>query len=96
MRFLGFDATRVRGGILLVLVSLAAPSEPESPDRVEVGVWLNGSHAIDVVDGSFGAEFYLWWISPDPAFRPFEILQVLNGRNWSVSAINRRVLPDGR
>jgi hypothetical protein len=104
MRLLGSGATRVRDLVVLVLLSLAAPaasasappSEPESPKRVEVGVWLNGIHTIDFVDGSFGAEFYLWWISPDPEFRPFEIFQVLNGRNWSVSAVNRRVLADGR
>lgn len=88
---------------LASLLSIAAPAKtvfatpetPDSPTLVEVGIWLNGIHTIDFIDGSFGAEFYLWWISPDPDFRPFEVFQVLNGRNWTTRAVNRRVLPDG-
>lgn len=71
----------------------AAASEPE---RVEVGVWMNSIHTIDFQDGSFGAEFYLWWISPDEDFRPFEALQILNGRQWTTRGIYKRQLPDGR
>jgi hypothetical protein len=73
----------------------ASPSKPDVPDRVEVGVWFNGIHTIDFLDGSFGAEFYLWWVSPNPDFAPFQVFQVLNGRDWSVRAVSRRVLPDG-
>jgi hypothetical protein len=73
----------------------AAPAGTESPQRVEVVVWFNGIHTIDFLDGSFGAEFYVWWISRDPDFRPFEVFQVLNGRQWTTRAVNRRVLADG-
>jgi hypothetical protein len=102
--FSGFAQQRhPAGAVLLFFLSLlepgmavhAAPSEPDGPDRVEVGVWFNGLHTIDFLDGSFGAEFYLWWISPDPDFHPFQVFQVLNGRNWSVRAVNHRTLPDG-
>jgi hypothetical protein len=75
--------------------SFAAPADSDSPELVEVGVWFNGIHTIDFLDGSFGAEFYLWWISPDPDFRPFEVFQVLNGRQWTTRAVSRRTLPDG-
>jgi hypothetical protein len=77
------------------MAAYAAPSESGAPDRVEVGIWFNGLHTMDFLDGSFGAEFYLWWISPNPDFDPFQVFQVLNGRKWSVRAVNRRVLPDG-
>jgi hypothetical protein len=80
----------------LVLLGGVPPAAASEPAQVEVGVWFNGVHTIDFLDGSFGAEFYLWWISEDPDFRPFEILQVLNGRQWSTRAINRRDLGDGR
>ncbi len=66
-----------------------------TPQTVEVGVWLNGIHSIDFVNGSFGAEFYMWWISSDEAFRPFELFQVLNGRQWTVRSQSQRKLPDG-
>lgn len=66
------------------------------PQRVEVGIWLSGIHSIDFVNGSFGAEFYIWWTSADASFRPFETMQVLNGRQWSVRSEARRTLPDGR
>lgn len=100
----GFARLRhLRGVVLLLFLSpfgpgmavCAAPSEPNVPDRVEVGVWFNGLHTIDFLDGSFGAEFYLWWISTNPDFDPFEVLQVLNGRNWSVRSVHRHVLSDG-
>jgi hypothetical protein len=94
---------KLRIFILLFMLSQAAPgattsaasSQPDSPDLVEVGVWFNSIHTIDFLDGSFGAEFYLWWISADPDFHPFEIFQVLNGREWTVRSVNRHVLPDG-
>jgi hypothetical protein len=76
-------------------VSAAQQPPPPVPTPVEVGVWFNGIHSIDVLDGSFGAEFYLWWISPDPDFHPFETLQVLNGRQWTSRAVSRRQLDDG-
>lgn len=84
----------------LALGSQAAALEPapesEKPQSVEVGVWLSGLHDVDFLHGSFQAEFYIWWISADPEFKPFESLQVLNGRNWSQRAVNSQVLPDGR
>jgi hypothetical protein len=89
-------------GLLLTLFLLAAAvatraqAEQPSPQQVEVGVWFNGIHTIDFIDGSFGAEFYLWWISANPDFEPFKVMQVLNGRDWSARAVDRRVLPDGR
>lgn len=73
----------------------AATSEKEPPKSAEVGVWFDAIHSIDFLDGSYGAEFYLWWVSADPDFRPFEIFQLLNGRQWDVKAISRRTLPDG-
>ncbi len=66
------------------------------PDKVEVGVWLSGLHNVDFLGGSFQAEFYIWWISADPAFKPFDSLQVLNGRDWTHRAVNSQVLADGR
>jgi hypothetical protein len=81
---------------LAVGVSVPARAAAGEPATVEVGVWLNGVHSIDFVDGSFGAEFYLWWISESADFRPFDVFQVLNGRQWTVRAINQRRLPDGR
>lgn len=63
---------------------------------MEVGVWLSGIHDVDFVNGSFQAELYLWWISDDPDFRPFEKLQVLNGRNWTNRAVDSHRLGDGR
>lgn len=64
--------------------------------RVEVGVWVSGLHDIDIHRGSFGIEFYTWWISADPDFLPFGQLQILNGKDWSVRSINRRPLPNGK
>lgn len=51
---------------------------------------------VDFVDGSFSAQFYMWWISPDPTFQPFEVMQILNGRQWTVHSVSRRTLNDGR
>jgi len=74
----------------------AVPLDRDSPDVVEVGVWLSGLHSIDFVRGSFETEFYCWWISANPDFKPFETLQVLNGRDWSFRATSQRRLADGR
>ena len=68
----------------------------DSAQQVEVGVWLSGLHDVDFLSGSFQTEIYIWWISEDPDFTPFESLQVLNGRDWSQRAVNTQVLPDGR
>lgn len=81
---------------LAVAVGVPSRAAADEPAKVEVGLWLNGVHSIDFVDGSFGAEFYLWWISESADFRPFDVFQVLNGRQWTVRAINQRRLPDGR
>ncbi len=62
---------------------------------VEVGVWISGIHSINFPDGSFGADFLMFWKSPDPDFRPFEVFQVLNGRDWTTRSVSRRVLPNG-
>lgn len=70
--------------------------DAEPPGEVEVGLWLNGLHDIDSLSGSFKAIFYIWWISDDPGFEPFDSLQVLNGRNWSERAVNTQTLQDGR
>lgn len=68
-----------------------------APARVEVGIWITDIHSIDLLDGSFGAEFYFWWISRDLDLeQPLERLQLLNGRDWSVRAYSRRDLGDGR
>jgi hypothetical protein len=64
--------------------------------EVEVGVWLSGIYDIDFIDGSFAAELYIWFISPDPGFQPFETLQVLNGRDWNQRSIYTQRLQDGR
>ncbi len=84
----------------LTLATHSASSESATdsvnPGRVEGGVWLAGIHDVDFLGGSFQAELYIWWISADPEFEPFETLQVLNGRNWSQRAVNSHVLPDGR
>lgn len=83
--------------ILITPASAAVTGEKNTkPNEVEVGVWVSGIHDIDIPGGSFGVEFYTWWISADPDFRPFEVLQVLNGRSWSVRSVSRRQLPDGR
>ena len=90
--------------ILLLCLPLGASAQQAPPDdpgtkrpgTVEVGVWLNGIHDMDFMRGSFNASFYVWWISRDPQFEPFESLQVLNGWEWSARGVNRQVLPDGR
>ena len=66
-----------------------------NPTEVEVGIWLNGIHDIDMPNGSFGVDFYIWWISRDSGFKPFEALQILNGRSWSVRSESRRILSNG-
>lgn len=101
--FLGTIYVRAFITILVFLLSLAGagktmsatPPEPDSPELVEVGIWISGIHSLNFLDGSFGAEFLLFWISPDPDFRPFEVFQVLNGRHWTTRSISRRVLPNG-
>lgn len=85
---------------LLVAVSScklapAATADPGKPVRVEVGVWFSGIHSINFPDGSYGVEFYLWWVSPDADFHPFDVFQVLNGREWTTRAANQRKLKDG-
>jgi len=72
------------------------PLKADAPDRVEVGVWLGGLHSINYIEGSFVAEFYIWWIGDNPDFHPFDVLQILNGRDWAVRSVSRRELPDGR
>lgn len=64
-------------------------------EALEVGIWLNGIHTINFLDGSYGAEFYLWWVSSDVTFRPFDEFQILNGRQWTVRSISQRKLSDG-
>lgn len=85
--------------ILLLFVGVgtlhANASQAQEPKRVEIGVWFNGVHSIDFLDGSFGAEFYLWWISSDPDFQPFKEFQILNGRSWSTRSTSHRQLSDG-
>ena len=73
-----------------------ADSARTTPVEVEVGVWLSGIYDIDFLDGSFTAEIYIWFISSDPDFQPFETLQVLNGRDWTQRAVFSQYLPDGR
>jgi len=73
-----------------------ATAETKTANTVDVGVWMMDIHSINFVDGSFGAEFYIWWISSDPEFKPFDMLQVINGRDWKVRSVSRRTLPDGR
>jgi hypothetical protein len=73
----------------------AATSDRANPLRVEVGVWFSGIHSINFPDGSYGVEFYLWWVSPDPNFHPFDVFQVLNGREWTTRAVSQRKLKDG-
>ena len=88
---------------LLISASLSAappppvlcPQDPAPVQRVEVGLWLNDIHTVDFLDGSYGAEFYLWWVADDEELRPFEVFQILNGRDWTVRSVNRRVLADG-
>ncbi len=102
---------RLLSTLILLLAILSAPSggsqgaEPPQPrvagagapvPQVEVGVWLSGLHDVDFLNGSFQAELYLWWIGDDPDFRPFDKLQVLNGRNWSNRAVDSQQLDDGR
>ncbi len=70
--------------------------QADSPGDVEVGLWLNGLHDVDFLSGSFKAIFYIWWISDDPHFKPFDSLQVLNGRDWHENAVNTQQLPNGR
>lgn len=67
-----------------------------TPVKVEVGTWFAGIHDINIANGSVGVEFYIWWISPDASFRPFQEMQILNGRNWSVKSVSKRQLADGR
>lgn len=81
--------------VLVFSISAAPPSIAE-PARVEVGVSFTAIYNIDFANGSFGADFYMWWISSDPAFRPFDTMQIINGRQWSVRAVTRRQLADGR
>lgn len=73
----------------------AATQQPHPPVSVEIGVWLTSIHSLDLLDGSFGVEFYLWFISPNADFRPFDVFQILNGRHWAVRSVNRRKLPNG-
>jgi hypothetical protein len=70
--------------------------DQDTPGEVEVGLWLSGLQDVDFVGGSFEANFYIWWISDDPRFKPFDSLQVLNGRDWSKRAVNTQTLPGGR
>jgi len=81
---------------LFTLPAAGAEVEKITPARVEVGVWMMDIHSINFADGSFGAEFYIWWISADPNFKPFDIQQVINGRDWKVKSVSRRTLADGR
>ena len=76
--------------------AVAQPEPVDGAERVEVGVWLSGLHNVDFLSGSFQTEIYIWWISNNPDFEPFDSLQVLNGRDWHSRAVNRQVLPDGR
>ncbi|MEI9902435.1 MAG: hypothetical protein WDN31_22765 [Hyphomicrobium sp.] len=84
-------------GLALILCSAwaASPVRAEAA-RAEVGVSFSAIYNIDFINGSFGADFHMWWISADPAFRPFEVMQIINGRQWTVRAVSRRQLPDGR
>lgn len=66
------------------------------PARVDVGVFFIDIHDIDFINDSFGAEFYMWWISPDPNFKPFDEVQILNGRDWKFRTVTQRKLPNGR
>ena len=89
--------------LLIFLLSFAGPAQTiattppqrDTPELVEVGVWNSGIHSINFPDGSFGADFLMFWKSPDPDFRPFEVFQVLNGRDWTTRSVSRRVLPNG-
>jgi hypothetical protein len=94
--------TSFRFALLLLLLATPlgnATNQPESNGgaaQVEVGVWLSGLHDVDFLSGSFQTEIYMWWISEDPDFKPFDSLQVLNGRDWQSRAVNTQILPDGR
>jgi len=90
-------------GATLALARTGAAQTPESmprrtegPRDIELGVWLADIHTIDLLDGSYGAELYMWWIAQDEDFRPFDVFQILNGRDWVARSVNRRVLSDGR
>lgn len=74
----------------------AASPGPSMPATVDVGVFFMDVHNVDFISGSFGAEFYMWWISPDRDFKPFDALQIINGRDWNAKSVTQRTLPDGR
>lgn len=94
-------AAAARALALVAALAGGAAAQRELPVPVEVGVWISDIHTVDLLDGSFEAELYLWFVArdedfpPDDPFRPFETMQILNGRDWSVRAANRRALADG-
>lgn len=80
----------------LCAAATPAAAEGAAPALVEVGVYVASLYSPDVVDGSIGVELYLWWITADPEYRPFDVMQILNGRSWTTRGVYRRELSDGR
>ncbi len=93
-------ATRRAAALVLGLAVLCAAHPAGADDHalteVRVGVWVASVHSTNALDGSVGVKFYVWWITSDPEFRPFEVMQILNGRSWTTQGVYRRVLDDGR
>jgi hypothetical protein len=84
--------------LIAVAVSLGLvlpPLASATATQVRFGAYVTGIHDIDVPNGSYGMDMYVWWVSRDHAINPESDFQIVNGRQWQVRGVNTRTLPDG-
>jgi hypothetical protein len=78
---------------LLVLAFFALVSPPP-PRVVTVGVYVSSIYGIDLKNGTFTVDFYLWFRWRGDDLKPLDSFEVVDGRVLSKSGIQRKRLGD--
>ena len=61
-----------------------ADAAPAAPVKVKVGVFLTQLYDLDMAKRSFSANFWVWYLHPDKAYKPLDGVEVVNAKNSSI------------
>ena len=79
--------------VIVMLVLLGGVAYADEPTRMTVGVYVNHIYGVDIKNGSFNADFYVWfrWKGND-ALKPLDSFELANGRVTSKSGVQKKVI----
>jgi hypothetical protein len=80
--------------LIVGLICLARVAHAE-PTTMTVGVYVNHIYGIDIKNGSFNIDFYVWfrWSGND-ALKPLDTFELANGRITSKSGVVKKTIGD--